>query len=74
MASAYQVTSFAEIRARLEAHPVKRQRQWHARVKNSYREGQPCDHCGHQAWNVGRVTAECGNPRCGNAVLKEKVG
>jgi hypothetical protein len=63
------VTSFAEIRARLETPPMKAQRIWHARSKHSYRPGQPCPNCGQVNWEVGRVTAECGG--CGHALLLE---
>lgn len=63
------VTSFAQIRARLESPSMKAQRIWHERSKNSYRSGQPCGNCGAIAWEVGRVTAECG--RCGHALLLE---
>lgn len=63
------VTSFAEILERLKANPVKAQRQWHKRVKNSYRSGQPCDCCGRNDWSIGRKTAECNG--CGNSLLLE---
>lgn len=63
------VTSFAEIRERLAENPVRVRRQWHARVKNSYRPGQPCDHCGRIDWSVGRVVAECNH--CANVLLLE---
>jgi hypothetical protein len=66
-----QVTSFAEILDRLKANPVKAQREWHKRVSNSYRAGQPCSNCGQTNWVVGRKMAECGNPRCGTALLLE---
>lgn len=66
------VTSFAEIHARLVGNPVKKARAWHERRKNSYRTGQPCDHCGRIDWSVGRVTVECNN--CANVLLVEHKG
>jgi hypothetical protein len=67
------VTSFAEIRQRLENNPGRADKIWHERTKNSYRPGQPCDRCGGSEWAIGRKTAECGNPRCGNVLLLEKT-
>lgn len=66
------VTSFAEILQRLRANPVKAARAWHNRRRNSYAAGEPCDYCGHKAWTVRAITAQCG--KCGNAMLKEHVG
>lgn len=63
------ITSFAEIRARIEGNPIRAAKAWHKRKKNSYRAGQPCDYCGLTSWHVGRVMAECG--RCGTALFLE---
>ena len=65
------VTSFAEIRERLQNKPLRAAKAWHKRVKNSYRSGQPCDQCGRTDWSVGRVTADCNH--CGNPLLLEAV-
>lgn len=35
----------------------------------AYRSGDRCGFCGGSGWHVGRVIAECSNPRCGNAVM-----
>jgi hypothetical protein len=67
------VTSFAEIRARLEDKPMRADKIWHDRKKHSYRPGQPCDRCGRNDWSIGRKTAECNNDRCGNVLLLEKT-
>jgi hypothetical protein len=65
------VTSFAEIRERLQNKPLRAAKAWHKRTKHSYRAGQPCDHCGQTDWAIGRKTAECRNPKCCNTLLLE---
>ena len=37
----------------------------------AYRSGDRCGFCGGSGWHVGRITAECSNPRCGNAVMRD---
>ncbi|MFN3749237.1 MAG: hypothetical protein ACK4SJ_11180 [Sphingorhabdus sp.] len=68
------VTSFAELHERLESNPVKARRDFHLRRRNSWRSGERCDHCGGSSWIVTHITAECGNPRCDNVLLKEQIG
>ncbi len=66
------VTSFAEIRERLENKPLRAAKAWYKRTKNSYRSGQPCDQCGRIDWSIGRVMAECNV--CDNVLLLEHKG
>lgn len=38
-----------------------------------YETGMACPGCTWRAWNVGRMLAECANPRCSVALPLERI-